>query len=165
MKNNSLVYCPKCGEVTESNLLYCPKCKESLKGAAEADPHELRRYKRRLKAEKRNIRARERKEKRNALFKKYPFLKPLLYVLAVLVALGLIALLWKIATVSILFFVIAITAILLTLYIWYAAYVLNNLGHFSSRIVERFSFGAVAGGFLLIVMLLYLIYILITEGI
>ena len=162
-KGSSNVYCPNCGEAFDSALLYCPKCGESLKDAPAADPHEHRRHVRRLKAEKRNILAAKRKENRNALFSKYPLLKPLLYILAGLAAIGLFALLWKIGSVSTLWLLITITVLLVPLYIWYSSYVLNNLGYFRSRQIENLHFGAVFGGFLIIVLLIYMIIMLITE--
>lgn len=162
-KENALVCCPKCGEVADSTLRYCQKCKESLVGAAQADSHEFRRQKRRLKAEKRNIRARERREKVDALLEKCPILKPMFYILAVAAALGLIALLWKISTVSMPAFLITVTVLALPLYIWFATYVLNNIGCFKSRKVESSLFGAVVGGFLVIVLLIILIIMVLTE--
>lgn len=162
-KGSSNVYCPNCGEAFDSALLYCPKCGESLKDAPAADPHEYRRRIRREKAEKRNILAAKRKENRNALFSKYSLLKPLLYILAGLAAIGLFALLWKIASVSTLWLLITITVLLVPLYIWYSSYVLNNLGYFRSRQIENLHFGAVFGGFLIIVLLIYMIIMLITE--
>ena len=58
---------------------------------------------------------------------------------------------------------IIITVVLIPLYIWYASYVLNNLGYFRSRQIENLHFGAVFGGFLIIVFLIYMIIMLITE--
>lgn len=58
---------------------------------------------------------------------------------------------------------IIITAVLIPLYIWYASYVLNNLGYFSSRKVENLHCGAMFGGFLIIVLLIYMVIMLITE--
>ena len=155
-KRGSAVYCPGCGEAAEAGLLYCPKCGESLKGAPEADPHEYRRRKRRLKAA-------ERREKRNALFNRHPVLRPLSYILAGLAAVGVTALLWKTATVSTLLLLITIAVLIIPLYIWYAGYVLNNLGCFSSRKVENLHFGAVFGGLLLIISLIYMIVMLMMQ--
>lgn len=176
-KKGILVYCPKCGEVSNASLLYCEHCKESLRGAAEVDPSEAKVKKKRERRIKRDTKHRARKAKKEALFEKAPILKPLYYMLWTGIVIGIISGLVQLFKVSELAGVSVLTVAFISFYGWYAPILIDNADYFDGYIeqlpkiararermvVHRFIWGLVIGGLFIAIGLLSLVWTYIMD--
>lgn len=113
------VYCPNCGEISNASELYCSKCKESLKGAIAVDLDEDKLKIKRAKRMERYTKRRRRIEKREAIFHKFPILKPLYYAVFAALILLVPFILYKIYSFNHLLGSVLVTSLYIRFYIWY----------------------------------------------
>lgn len=172
VKKNKIkwVYCPKCGEVSDAALLYCQKCKESLKGAAELDSSEEKIKKRRIRALERDKKRKAAKEKREAVFARFPILRPLYYIFWVCLAICIpvaVVFLYKFSPLA---GSTLLAVAFIRFYIWYAPLIVDNIDAFDYYAdgspfpyrtiahIHRTLWGCIILGFFIIISLLEWVY-------